>query len=350
MKSTITLPGMIDIHAHFRDPAETESEDFFTGTCSALAGGVVTVFDMPNTDPPVFTIKALEEKMSIAKGKAVSDFGLYFGSDGKNTDQFLKVANRVVGLKVFLNESTGNLTVSDDVSLETIFSSWPPSRVIVVHAEGEMIEKSIALAKTFGNKLHITHISTQKALTAIIEAKKNSMTVTCDVTPHHLFLSKEDMDRRGHMAVHPQLGESDDRDFLWNNLSAIDCIASDHAPHTKKEKQKGAAGFPGIETTLPLLFTAVKEGKMTTEDVVRLTYDGPTQIFSLPHDPTTYIDIDIDEKSTLKAESQYSKCNWTPYEGMTVYGKVRSVVIRGTLAYMDGTILVDPGFGKNIKE
>src|SRR3989344_7458033 len=169
----IRLPGLIDMHVHLRDPGETQKEDFYTGTSAALAGGITTVFDMPNNIEPIFTEKALEVKLRVAKSKAVCDWGLYFGTDGKNTHLFDKIAEKVVGLKLYLNLTTGKYLVEDEDLVIKIFQTWPKQKLLVVHAEGEKVDLALKMCQRFKNKLHIAHVSTKKTLEKIIMSKKN---------------------------------------------------------------------------------------------------------------------------------------------------------------------------------
>lgn len=369
MSNIIRLPGLIDIHVHLRDPGQTHKEDFYTGTSAALAGGVTTVFDMPNNLTPIFTYEKLVEKINVVKQKAVCDWGLYFGTDGKNISEFEKVKDLVVGLKVYLNLTTGKLLIEDDGSVEGVFKAWPKDKIIIVHAEGEKIDFAIKLTKQYSNKLHLTHLATKKDLEKIIRAKNEGLIVTCDVTPHHLFLSKEQISdkntsdggpmgllrgggsrKEGFYTVKPQLATKQDQDFLWQNLKYIDCLATDHAPHTIEEKKSDnpPSGIPGLETMLPLLLTAVKKGRLTIANVIRLTNTNPQKIFGFKQADDTYVEADLDEKYKIQDQNLKTKCGWSPFEGREVYGRVKRVFIRGVKVFEDGKVLVKPGFGKQI--
>lgn len=345
------FPQLIDIHVHLRDPGQTHKEDFFTGTQASLAGGITTVFDMPNNAAAIFTKELLNEKQNIAETKAVCDYGFYFGTDGKNIEEFKKVKDEVVGLKIYLNLTTGKTLIEDESVVETIFSNWPKEKVIIVHAEGKKVDFAIALTKKYGNKLHITHVPDKETLEKIVSAKKEGLNLSCDVTPHHLFLSEEDTDKLGSFAaVKPTLKSKKDQEFLWENLQHIDCVATDHAPHVIEEKQSSTppSGFPGLETMLPLLLTAVSDGKLKNEDIIRLLHTGPIKIFNLKGEGSTYTEVDLDEKWIVKGENLKSKSRWTPFEGWTVKGRVKKVVIREEIVFEDGKICVDQGFGKNV--
>lgn len=351
MANLIKLPGLIDIHVHLRDPGQTHKEDFLTGTTAALAGGVTAVFDMPNNLDPIFTLEKLEEKENIVSKKAVCDYALYFGTDGKNLPEFEKVKNKVIGLKVYLNLTTGKLLVENDKLVEGIFEAWPKDKVVVVHAENEKVDLVLQLSKKYGNKLHVTHVATKEMLNKIIAAKKNNNLLSCDVTPHHLFLTLKDKEILGSFSeVKPPLASQDDAKFLWENLKYIDSIATDHAPHTAEEKKglNPASGMPGLETMLPLLITAYKESKISLDEIVRLTNTNPQKLFGLKPYSDTYVEVDLDAKYIIKNEELKTKSGWSPFNGRKVYGKVKSVYIRGIKVLEDGHILVNAGFGKNI--
>lgn len=351
MNKLVRFPGLIDIHVHLRDPGQTHKEDFFTGTKAALAGGVTTVFDMPNNNDPILTEKLLSEKNEIAKQKALCDYGLYFGTDGKNINEFEKVANEVIGLKIYLNMTTGGLLIGDVWLIDKIFKYWPKNKIIVVHAENEMIDFALDLCRKHGNRLHVTHISKRNDLEKIIDVKRLNLPVTCDVTPHHLFLTDKDGKYlNGLVQVKPELQSQSDVDYLWDNLSKIDCIASDHAPHTSEEKKAfdPPSGLPGLDTMLPLLYTAVRQKRLSITDLIRLTNTNPQKIFGYKQDKNTFVELDPKEEYQIENKNLLTKCGWSPFEGWNVYGKVKRVYIRGQNVYEEGKVLVDRGFGRNI--
>lgn len=334
-----------------------------------MAGGVTTVFDMPNNFEPIFTYEKLMQKMDIAKQKAVCEWGLYFGTDGENTDEFEKVADKVVGLKLYLSLTTGRYVVNDEELVEQVFQKWSKGKVIVVHAEDDRVDLAIKLAAKYQNKLHITHVNNKEMLEKIISAKKNKLNLTCDVTPHHLFLSREQIsgkdtsgvarrdspdgegiNDKGFYSVKPPLATQADIDFLWDNIDQIDCIATDHAPHTIDEKRsmEVPSGIPGLETMLPLLLTTVHDGRLTLEELMRLTNTNPQKIFGFKQAKETFIEVDLDEKYKIENKNLKTKCGWSPFDGWEVNGKVNRVFIRGIKIFEDGKILVEPSFGKNI--
>lgn len=346
--SIITLPGLIDPHAHLRDPGQTEKEDFYTGTRAALAGGFTTILDMPNNKNPIVTAERLNEKIKIAREKIVCDVGFYFGSKADNMDEFAKIQNEVFGLKLYLNETTGNFLI-DRERIEKIFLAW--NKIILLHAEDDAVAFIIETVRKTGKRAHLCHISTAFDLRQIIKAKEESLPITCGVTPHHLFLTEDDGVKLGpYGKMKPPLRPKRDVDFLWKNLVYIDCVESDHAPHTKEEKEGNPTpyGVPGLETTLPLLFTAKHEGRLTTNDIIRLCHINPNKIFPVSQ-PDTTVEIDEDEEYIIENKNLFTKCKWSPFNDWKVKGKIKKVFIRGTKVFENGKILAKPGFGEILK-
>ncbi len=344
----IKLPGLIDVHVHFRDPGQTYKEDFFTGTSAALAGGFTTILDMPNNKIPITSIESLKEKQKIAGEKTVCDIGFYFGSLGENLKDFKKVYSEVFGLKIYLNQTTGNYIVNEKV-FKKICEAWPKGKPILLHAEADVIEQMIEIAGQGGQRIHICHISSEKEFRTIINAKKKGYSVTCGVTPHHLFLTISDEKKLGpYGMMKPSLKSKKDADFIWKNLEYIDVIESDHAPHTIEEKKsvKIPFGVPGLETTLPLLLTAVSEKKLSINRLIELCYKNPKKIFNIKTDKNTYVEIDEKEEYIIDNKKLLTKCGWSPFAGWRVKGKVKNVYIRGEKVFEDGKLLVKAGFGK----
>jgi carbamoyl-phosphate synthase/aspartate carbamoyltransferase/dihydroorotase len=345
------LPGLIDVHVHLRDPGDTHKEDFHTGTEAALAGGVTAVLDMPNNSPPTTDGETLRRKTKIASQKAVCDFSFYLGATDDNAARCAELSRQVAGLKIYLGESYGPLKMANLAALMAHFQSWPAERPIAVHAEGLATAVAIALARLYDKRLHICHVSRKAEIEFIRKAKESwgAAWLTCEVTPHHLFLTQADVARLGSLAyVKPPLGTKEDRAALWDNLDVVDVIASDHAPHTIAEKRSSEPppGVPGLETILPLLLTAVADGQLSWERLIELTSENPAHIFGLKQDEETYIEVDPDDRYVLDGSSLKTKCGWTPFEGMTMQGRVVRVYLRGVLAYADDQVLVQPGFGR----
>lgn len=345
----ITLPGLIDPHVHLREPGQTEKEDFYTGTCAALAGGFTTIIDMPNNLTPITTLERLETKQEAAKDKIVTDVGFHFGTLGTNLNEFAKVTGKVYALKIYLNHTTGDFLI-DKPNMMAIFSAWPDENgPIMLHAEENLISEVIEISKKSGKRIHICHISSENELKIIMKAKEEGVQITCGVTAHHLFLTKDDAKYLGPIGMmKPELKSKTDVAFLWDNLSAIDIVESDHAPHTLGEKQgeQVAYGVPGLETTLPLLLTAVADKRLTLDDVIRLCYEGASHIFDIVSEENTRVEIDLSSEYEIRNENLFTKCKWSPFNGWKVKGKVQKVFLRGEKVYEDGTILAKPGSGK----
>ncbi|MFS8064696.1 MAG: amidohydrolase family protein, partial [Luteimonas sp.] len=260
MANRITLPGLIDIHTHMRIPGQSYKEDFYTGTLASLNGGFTTVIDMPNNLVPITTKKLLNEKIKIAKKQSVSDIGFYFGSLGDNLNQFDGVLKKVMGLKLYLNMTTGGFIIGKNELLD-IYKSWHSRQPILLHAEEDVLDTVIEVVKKTKRKTHICHVSSISELTKIIKAKEMDLPITCGITPHHLFLDTSDEKKLGPFGkMKPYLKSKKDVKFMWDHLSDIDVIESDHAPHNVKEKLSDEPfGVPGLDTTLPLLLMASKE-------------------------------------------------------------------------------------------
>lgn len=346
--SLLTLPGLIDPHVHLRDPEQTHKEDFYTGTCAAISGGYTTVLDMPNNKTPITTIDRLEEKIKIAKEKIVCDTGFYFGSLGDNLEEFGKVTKKVMGLKLYLNETTGNFLI-DKEKLQQIFTTWQKTNKtpILLHAEDEAVEYVIKLVTSLKTRIHFCHISTKKDLEQIIEAKEKNLPVTCGVTPHHLFLTEHDAKILGPFGkMKPSLKSQKDVEFLWKHIKVIDVVESDHAPHTIEEKNNNSPfGVPGIETTLPLLLTAVSENRLNLEDVIRLCHQNSAKIFNIPTSPQTKIEVDLSTSYVIENKNLHTKCGWSPFNGFKVKGKLKKVLLRGKNVYKNDIIFANPGSG-----
>lgn len=351
-KELFRIPAPVDLHVHLRDLGQGHKEDFNSGTRAALAGGFVLVDDKPNKKKPILTLESLVEEMEEARSKIVCDVGFDFGSDGKNLDEFPRIGKLTSRLKVFLNETTGNLKLDDPNLLRKIYSAWPEDGLILLHAENDMVPFALNVVEKEGRRTHFHHISTKRDFEPIIEAKKKGLPVTCGVTPHHLFLTKDDISRLGTFGyMKPELATQEDVDFIWKNLNFVDVIESDHAPHTKDEKhsEKPPSGVPGLETTLPLMLTAVSQGRLTLGRLVELISINPQEILGINIPSTTYTEVDLGERYNLKSEGLETKCGWTPFEGEEVQGKVKTVYIRGEKVFDNGQILASPGSGKILR-
>lgn len=381
----LVLPGFIDSHVHFREPGDTHKEDFFTGTLAALAGGVTTILDMPNTRPPTDSRNRLAEKAALAAMKAVVDYGFYLGATDSNMEEAVSASDSIVALKLYMGSSTGSLLVSEFAPLYRHFSMFPLHKPLVVHAEDEQslkyfsslgskdhnqarppvsaqiaLSRALAIAEETGRALHVAHMTTARELELIQEAKHKGVHVTCEVTPLHLFLNEDDQHRLGNFGkVNPPLRAESDRKALWTYFDTIDTIATDHAPHTKAEKnqpyEKAPSGMPGVQTMLPLLLTAAIEGKIPLGEIVKRCVVRPARIFGLQTKGALEIgkDADIvlvnpDVEYELTDEQMLSKCGWTPFAGRKVKGEIEQVFIRGSLVYHQDGCVVVPGSGKPV--
>lgn len=347
MAKIIKLPGLIDPHVHLRDPGQTHKEDFLSGTSAALAGGYTTVLDMPNNVEPITTLERLEAKIDSARRQAVSDIGFHFGTLGDNFAEFPRVIDKVKGLKIYLNVTTGNFIIDKD-KLVDIYKAWPSDKPILLHAEDDVSELVGSTLRAVPKATHICHVSSRAELEFVIQAKDAGLPVTCGVTPHHLFLSDKDADRLGAFGhMKPFLKPKADQDFLWQNLDYVDVIESDHAPHTKAEKDSANPpfGVPGLETTLPLMLTAEAEGRLTRAQLLDRLYVNPARIFDIKPDNTTHIEVDMSEYE-IKDEGLLTKAGWTPFAGRRVIGRVTCVILRGEAVYQNGKVLAKPGSGR----
>jgi carbamoyl-phosphate synthase / aspartate carbamoyltransferase / dihydroorotase len=289
----IKLPGLIDVHVHLREPGGCHKEDILTGTSAALAGGYTMVLAMPNTNPALTDEDSLNLIEKIYEEKAICDYGLYMGATRDNSSIIPPIASRTCGLKMYLNETFNALKLDKMDDWLKHFQKWPLNLPICCHAEEQSLAAILFLCELFDRHVHICHVSTKEDIYLIRLAKQKGLKVTCEVAPHHLFLT----DQESHLCnevcqVRPKLKSEDSRKALWENLDVIDMIASDHAPHTYEEKQKlGSPGFPGLETSLALLITAYKQGKITLETIIEKCYTNPRKIFNLPEQEDTYIEI-----------------------------------------------------------
>ncbi len=348
----VKLPGLIDVHVHLRDPGDTDKEDILSGTQAALAGGFTTVCMMPNTKPPIVDRDTLDLIKEIAESKAVCDYGIYVGGNSENTESVRDLAPEAAALKLYLNNTYGPLLLESSLDWLEHVKNWPDLRPLCVHAESKSLPAILHMANICQKKIHVCHVARKEEIEIIRYSKEMGMDITCEVAPHHLFVKHgcEHIDEDC-QAVKPPLMYDEDIEALWQNIDIIDCFATDHAPHTVQQKKShGCPGFPGLETALPLLLTAVKQGKLTLDQVVEKCYTNPKKIFNIPDQEDTYIEVDLDQEWHIPEKMRYSKCSWTPFAKMKVYGMVKRVVLRGKVVYVDGQVTVQPGYGKNIRE
>jgi carbamoyl-phosphate synthase/aspartate carbamoyltransferase/dihydroorotase len=353
------LPGLIDPHVHLREPGQTHKEDWNTGTSAALAGGITMILAMPNTRPPIIDAVTFDLALRAARSKAHCDYAQFVGAGPDNTEWSSQIGLplRTAGLKMYLDQTFGELRLDSMVLWQNHFKTWPRELPIVAHSENRSMAAVILMAAIYDRPVHIAHISMKEEILLIKAAKERGIQVTCEVCPHHLFITKDDIPAISHghpgrSEVRPRLASKDDVEALWNNLNVIDCFATDHAPHTLAEKdaENPPPGFPGLETLLPLLLTSVDDGRLTMDDIIQKSVINPRRIFSLPEQPETWVEVDEHATHEINAADMYSRCGWTPFEGWRVKGRVRKVVLRGKTAFEDGKVLVKPGYGRNVRE
>ncbi|MBK8986068.1 MAG: amidohydrolase family protein [Chloroflexi bacterium] len=347
--TTITLPGLIDVHTHLRVPGGEHKEDFASGTAAALAGGVTMILGMPNTNPPLTTPEVLRATRQQAQADIRCDVGLYAGASAEDVAHLPALAEYAVALKIYLNDTFGKLRVEDLPTLAACFKSWPRHKPIALHAEKQSVAVSIGLAATYNRPVHIVHVSRREEIELIADAKAQGLPVTCEVAPHHLFMDQSDAARLGPLGdMRPVLGTPDDVAALWAHInSTVDCIATDHAPHTLAEKHSAAPppGVSGLETSLGLMVTAVTHNRLSLARLIELMHSNPRRIYNLPEQPDTHIEVDM-TPTTIRNETLFTKCGWTPFNGVEVAGKVSRVVLRGEVVFENGRVLAKPGNGR----
>ena len=377
IKGNLVIPGVIDPHVHVRDLQQAYKEDWKTASMAALAGGVTTIFDMPNTIPATINLENLNIKREAAK-KASVNYKFHIGATNfnlKNIEEILgEEPSDIAGIKVFLAGSSSNETVTNEDVLKQIFMiAKKYDKVVVVHTElQEYIdiwkqrlpydsvlkhnairnrqcaikgtELILKLSEEIGNKIYIAHVSTAEEIEMIKKYKLNNQ-VFCEVTPHHFLLNESILKKVGNFGkVNPSLRSEKDNQALWDAIldGTVDTIGTDHAPHTIEEKQQeyenAPSGFPGLETCLPLLLNEVNEGNLKLEKLVELTSKNPAKIFNLEKRGEikigNYADltvIDMNKKWKIDASNFYTKAKYSPFDGMEVTGKIIMTFVCGKM-------------------
>jgi dihydroorotase len=365
------IPGLIDPHVHFRDFEEAYKGDWKTESGAAAAGGVTTVLDMPNNKPPIDSAERLAEKRKVAAEKSLIDYGLYFGADSANIEEVKKLAN-VAGVKFFLGKSTGDLLINE-ARLPDFFKALKSKRMLAAcHCEktallekykkekfkylseirpatAEVMSIKDVVKAMCDNRVHICHVSSAGGLEEVRKAKHVNKKVTCEVTPHHLFLNKEDEEMdKAYLKMYPPLRNKADQAALLEGLKSglIDMIGTDHAPHTIEEKEKdfndAPGGVPGVEFLLPLALQA-----LDIRAVVKTCCENPANAFKIqrkgilaPNMDADFVILDLKKEWKITDEAVFSNCGWTPYEGMEVKGKVEATFVRGQQVF-DGENVIE---------
>jgi len=397
LKNLLVLPGLIDVHVHLRDEGKAYKEDFYTGTAAAAAGGITTILDMPNNKPVTMSVEALRNRMKIAERKILVNVGFCseFPKNMKETEEIIREG--AVAFKLFMAEQIGGLNIDDDHALLEAFKIVSKLKVpVAVHAEDKTtlkkvedelqrnscndveaflrahsenvevtaVKRLLKIAEQTNVHVHFCHISTENGLKAIIDGKKSGIKITCETTPHHLFLSVGDLRRIGTLALTmPPIRENHHITALWDGIknSWIDILASDHAPHTLDEKKAKSVwdvkvGVLGLETTLPLLLTEVKHGRLSITDVVRLMSKNPTEVFGLKGrsclkegNNADLVVVDLDRKYKIDASKFHSKAKYSPFNGWNVEGKPVKTFVSGRLVMDEGEIVAEAGSGEIIR-
>jgi len=378
------LPGVIDPQVHFREPGATHKEDLATGTAAAVLGGVTAVLEMPNTDPPTTSAAALADKLARMRGRARCDVGFFVGASPDNLNELGELENLpgCAGVKVFMGSLTGSLLVPDDPSLARVLSEG--RRRIAVHAEDDdrlrerrsMADEAsgphahpewrdaesalratwriLALARRFGRRVHVLHVTTSDELGVIAECRDLA---TCEVSPQHLTLAApacyQQLGTRAQM--NPPIRDEAHRAALWDAVRSglIDAIASDHAPHTLEEKARtypsSPSGMPGVQTLLPVMLNHVAAGRLPLEQLVDLVSAGPARVWGIAGKGRLAVGYDADltlvdlrAERTIRDSDMATRCGWTPFDGMTVTGWPIATIVRGRLVMRDGQLVGDP--------
>ena len=389
------MAGGIDDHVHFREPGLTHKADIWTESRAAVAGGVTTVFDMPNTNPATITAEALKSKLELAEGRSAANIGFHIGATNANADMICSLISEgdagwdvkpedVAGVKVFMGSSTGNMLVDKGEALDRLFAL--KEKPVLVHCEDEAeikanLQKAIetygedipftehenirsrracikssikALEKAikYGTRLVLCHISTKEEVEMVRAAKMNNPEIIAETSCNYLWFSNEDYARLGsRMKCNPSVKTTGDRQALREALAsgAIDTIGSDHAPHLLSEKDekycKAPSGLPSIQQSLPVLITIADQEEIPLTRIASVFSEKAANIYGLKRGKIAQgyaADIVIFDKNkefVVRNEEQYSKCGWTPYEGETLKGWIDTVFVNGNIVLKDGQLI-----------
>ncbi len=349
------IPGPLDPHVHLRGLQWARKGTMTSETRAALAGGFTAVLDMPNAEPTTTSPAGLQAKRQALERGAVCDWGCYYGVHPVgNRDTFPCAMAHTVGLKIYCGQTTGDLFVAG-ARREEHFAAWRDHGLIAVHAEDAEVDAVLTLVERYRIHTHFCHISTQAELDSLRRAKDRGLPVSVGVCPHHLWLTAADEYRLGPFALmKPPLKSQRDVDYLWQGLRTgwVDVLESDHAPHTLQEKRTmpAAFGVPGLETLLPLMGTAVAEGRLERDRLEALTVTAPRRIFGIPCPPDTWTELEFGAWAPLRGAAMQALCGWTPFEGQPVCCRVVAVQLRGQPAYNGQDVLVPPGYGEPVQQ
>ncbi len=375
------LPGVIDPQVHFREPGKEHKEDLRTASHACARGGVTSFLEMPNTDPLTINQVALDDKLARAAQKCVVNYGFFIGATAENLRD-LQTVEGACGIKIFMGSMHGPLLVDQPQVLERIFAETDPRVVIAVHAEDQArilarrqayasqipgnvslhsliqdetaallaTQQAVTLANRYQHRLHILHLSTAVEVDYLRQHK--TPWITAEVTPQHLLLSTKDYARLGSLVqMNPPLRDPGNQEGLWQGLQEgiVDLIATDHAPHTLSEKAlpypQSPSGMPGVETALPVMLTAVAQGRCTLAQVVRWMSWAPAQAYGIPKKGAIQLGYDADlvlvdlhSYREVRRQDVLSKCGWNPFEGWQLTGWPILTVVGGQVAFADGRV------------
>ncbi len=376
------IPGVIDDQVHFRDPGLTHKEDLHTGSLACAKGGVTTFLEMPNTSPTTTSVAALHDKLALAAGKSVVNYGFYIGATCENVAE-LQAAERTPGIKIFIGSSTGNMLVDEQAALERIFAET--TLPICAHCEDETTvranrqriedgpgfqsyldhssvrdhaaariatERAIGLAKKHGHRFHVLHVSTADEIALLAD---HAGLITAEVCPHHLFFNVDDYERLGSLVqMNSSIKTKTDNEALFAAfvVNRIQVIATDHAPHTLEEKDvpypKSPSGLPAVENSLALMLDQVNKGHCTLERVVAAMCDAPARVWDIVgkgriaegYDADLTL-VDMNMTQTIRNEDQLTKCGWSPWHGTSLTGWPVRTIVMGQTVFADGQVRAD---------
>ncbi len=382
----IVLPGAIDTQVHFREPGANDAENLESGSRAAVAGGITSVFEMPNTNPPTSTFKEFNNKLSAARNRMFCNYAFYFGATPDNMKE-LALVNTLegcCGVKLFAGSSTGNLLVSQEKDIEKVISS--SSKIVSIHSEDENIllsrkkfikdgdvtshpiwrneecalestKRVVRLAQKHKKKIHILHVSTKEEIDFFSKKRDG---VTFEITPQHLTLYAPDCYKnlKTFSQMNPPLRSKDHYDRLWDAVeeTLVSTIGSDHAPHTKEEKNRkyplSPSGMPGVQTLLPVMLDHVNKGKLKLEKLIKLVCENPCDLFGIKnkgylkenYDADLTI-VDMNKEVLIKDEWIESKCGWTPFNNYKVKGFPVATIVNGEIV-MENSKIISPAKGK----
>ena len=391
----LLLPGAIDDHVHFREPGLTHKADIASESRAAVAGGVTSFMEMPNTNPPTLTQQLLQDKYDLAAEKSCANYSFYMGVSNSNMDEVLKTdPKRVCGIKVFMGSSTGNMLVEDGGTLSTLFKEAPC--LVAAHCEDDTIikanaadfesgvlkvesgewsvesesflhpvirsveacykssSKAVELATKYGGRLHVMHVTTEKELSLFrddipLKDKK----ITAEACLNHLWFSDKDYERLGNLIkVNPAIKSEKDRLALLNALvdNRIDVIGTDHAPHTLEEKTRPYAtapsGAPSIQHVMPCMIELADQGFLSITKVAELMSHNPATLFNISRRGfiregyhADLVLVDPHKPQVISNAGIFSKCGWTPYDGVELHSSITHTFVNGELVYHDGKVI-----------